>query len=96
VIGLRGKIVPVYDLAGRIGVAAGEAGKIVIVDDHGSHIGMVVDEVDEVLTLSAGQLEQVPSADRDAIAAIAKVDDRLIVLLDPTGLFGAVEYDEVA
>jgi purine-binding chemotaxis protein CheW len=96
VIGLRGKIIPVYDLAARIGIAAGEAGKIVIVDNHGSQIGVVVDEVDEVLTLSDEQLEHVPAADGDAIDSIAKIDDRLIVLLDPTRLFGAVEHDTAA
>jgi purine-binding chemotaxis protein CheW len=91
VIGLRGKIVPVFDLAARIGVAAGEADKIIIVDSDGSHIGVTVEEVDEVLTLTSDQLEPAPGADRDAIEMIAKLGDRLIILLEPSGLFGAVD-----
>lgn len=96
VIGLRGKIVPVFDLAARIGITAGDAGKIVIVDNDGSQIGLTVDEVEEVLTLHSDQLETVPAADSDAIEAIAKLDDRLIVLLDPAGLFGRIEQDPVS
>jgi purine-binding chemotaxis protein CheW len=96
VIGLRGKIVPVFDLAARIGITAGDADKIVIVDNHGSQIGVTVDEVDEVLTLTGDQLETVPAADGDAIDSIAKIDDRLVILLDPAGLFGTVGQDPVA
>jgi purine-binding chemotaxis protein CheW len=93
VIGLRGKIVPVYDLAARIGVPASAAGKIIIVDDHGHPVGVTVDEVDEVLTLTGDQLESAPGADRSAIDTIAKVDDRLIILLEPAGLFGFAEAE---
>ncbi len=32
-------------------------------------------------------LEDVPSASRDTIEAIAKVEDRLVILLNPEGLF---------
>jgi purine-binding chemotaxis protein CheW len=89
VIGLRGKIVAVFDLAARMGIAAGEAGKIVIIDHEDCQIGVTVDEVDEVLTLTPEQLELAPGADSDAVDMIAKVDDRLIVLLEPAGLFGS-------
>jgi purine-binding chemotaxis protein CheW len=49
----------------------------------------VVDDVAEVITVDADQLERIPSADEAAIDAIVKLDDRLIVLLTPAGLFGA-------
>jgi chemotaxis signal transduction protein len=51
-------------------------------------VGVIVDDVDEVRTVSAGQLEVTPSADPDAVTAIAKVDDRMVVLLNLAGLFG--------
>jgi purine-binding chemotaxis protein CheW len=88
VIGLRGKIVPVFDLAARLGLSAGEADKIIIVENANGQMGVTVDEVEEVLTLDADQLERVPAADSDAIEAIAKLDDRLVILLDSAGLFG--------
>jgi purine-binding chemotaxis protein CheW len=91
VISLRGKIVPVYDLAARLGHGSGVQGddqKIVIVETSTDRAGVVVDDVQEVLTIDPEQLELVPSADGGSIEAIAKVDDRLIVLLNAAGLFG--------
>jgi purine-binding chemotaxis protein CheW len=90
VIGLRGKIIPVYDLAARMGIE-GTPGKIVIVESGSGQVGVMVDDVEEVLTVSADQLEAVPTADREAIAAIAKVGDRLVILLDAGGLFAGAE-----
>jgi purine-binding chemotaxis protein CheW len=92
VISLRGKIVPVYDLASRLGCAGGadvSERKIVIVEAATQLAGVVVDDVAEVITVDADQLERIPSADEAAIDAIVKLDDRLIVLLTPAGLFGA-------
>jgi purine-binding chemotaxis protein CheW len=87
VIGLRGKIIPIFDLAARLGLAPGEPGKIVIVADGDGQVGVMVDDVEEVLTVASDQLEDAPTADRESIEAIAKVDDRLVVLLDTAGLF---------
>jgi purine-binding chemotaxis protein CheW len=91
VINLRGKIVAVYDLAARLGLAAtdGKESNIVIVEAAGSVAGVVVDDVDQVLTVEESQLEGVPSSGSEAIEAIAKLDDRLIVLLLPEGIFDA-------
>ena len=91
VISLRGKIVPVYDLASRLGCSPGEdvaEQKIVIVEAAAQLAGVVVDDVAEVITVENDQLERVPSADEAAIDSIVKLDDRLIVLLSPAGLFG--------
>jgi len=91
VISLRGKIVPVYDLAARLGQSRDETGpeqKIVIVETAVDMAGVIVDDVAEVLTVDDDQLERVPSADEASIDAIAKIDDRLVVLLKPAGLFG--------
>ena len=89
VIGLRGKIIPVYDLAIRLGLRPSDApdGKIVIVETADGHVGVVVDDVEEVLTVEADQLEDVPGTETDTVDAIAKVGDRLIVLLNPRHLF---------
>jgi purine-binding chemotaxis protein CheW len=98
VIGLRGKIIPIFDLAARMGLAdAGSApGKIVIVESGSGQVGVMVDEVEEVLTVSSEQLEDVPSASRESIEAIAKIEDRLVILLNAEGLFSAAGADELA
>ena len=93
VISLRGKIIPVFDLGVRIGVHAepGEDQKIVIIETEVGTAGVVVDEVEEVLTVEAGQLDEVPGAGSDAIDAIAKIDDRLVVLLNPERLLAGAD-----
>ena len=92
VISLRGKIVPVFDLGLRLGVHAepGTDQKIVIVETGSGTAGVVVDEVEEVLTVDADQLDEVPGAGSDAIDGIAKIDDRLVVLLAPDRLLAGV------
>jgi len=93
VINLRGKIVPVCDLALRLGLPTEreESAKIVIVETEIGTAGVIVDDVEEVLTVEDEQLEAVPSADADYVEAIAKVDDRLAILLNADGLFAGVE-----
>ena len=89
VISLRGKIVPVYDLAGRLGghSVVSEESKIVIVETAEQTLGIVVDGVDEVMTVEENQLEQVPSADATLMDSIAKIGERLVVLLNPDTIF---------
>ena len=52
VIGLRGKIIPIFDLAARMGLEPSEPGKIVIVSSGAGQVGVMVDEVEEVLTVA--------------------------------------------
>ena len=96
VIGLRGKIIPIFDLAARMGLEPSGPGKIVIVSSGAGQVGVMVDEVEEVLTVTSEQLEDVPSANSDSIEAIAKIEDRLVILLNPEGLFARAGADEVA
>jgi purine-binding chemotaxis protein CheW len=80
VISLRGRLVPVHDLAARLGVAAvrGEAAKLVIVETTEDPVGVLVDDVVEVLQVQEAQLEPVPSGE----GQIARVGERLVLLLD--------------
>ena len=98
VIGLRGKIIPIFDLASRMELDTVESqpGKIVIVESGTGQVGIMVDEVEEVLTVSSEQLEDVPSANSDSIEAIAKIEDRLVILLNPEGLFARSGAEEIA
>jgi purine-binding chemotaxis protein CheW len=96
VIALRGKIIPIFDLAARIGLGASQPGKIVIVESGTGQVGVMVDDVEEVLTVSSDQLEDVPTANRDSIEAIAKIEDRLVILLNPEGLFARAAADDLA
>ena len=98
VISLRGRIVPVYDLAARLGVSSEltEQTKIVIVEAGTETAGVIVDDVEEVLTIEDEQIEEVPGADATLIESIAKVGDRLVVLLKPSTIFAGLELAAAA
>jgi purine-binding chemotaxis protein CheW len=95
VINLRGKIIPVVDLRRRFGMPAAERkgeNRIVVVEVKGRVVGFIVDRVHEVLRIPQDIVEPAPpmacSIDADFIAGVGKLDDRLIILLDTTKLFG--------
>jgi purine-binding chemotaxis protein CheW len=89
VISLRGRIVPVYDLAARLGVPSelSEQTKIVIVEAGNETAGVIVDGVEEVLTVQDEQIQEAPGADSTLIDSIAKIGNRLVVLLKPGAIF---------
>jgi purine-binding chemotaxis protein CheW len=89
VISLRGRIVPVYDLASRLGIRSEltEQTKIVIVEAGSETAGVIVDGVEEVLTVEDEQMQDAPGADTTLIDSIARIDDRLVVLLKPSAIF---------
>ena len=93
VINLRGRIVPVCDLAERLGLAVDrpDTAKIVIVETDSGTAGVIVDDVQEVLTVEDAQLEPAPGTASDHVEAIAKIGDRLVVLLNIDGLFAGVQ-----
>lgn len=93
VISLRGKIIPVCDLASRLNIVAGghDEAKIVIVETVNGTAGVIVDQVEEVLTVEAEQIDEVPGAGKEFIEAIVKIGDRLVILLDADGIFTDLE-----
>ncbi|MGH2913371.1 MAG: chemotaxis protein CheW [Solirubrobacteraceae bacterium] len=92
VISLRGRIVPVYDVAARLGLASEltKQSKIVIVEAGAETAGVIVDSVEEVLTVTDDQIEPAPGADAAMIEAIVRIEDRLIVLLTMGAIFADV------
>ncbi len=89
VINLRGKIVPVICLRKRFGLADPGKGsalsRIVVVEVGGAVAGLAVDSVSEVLRLPEDSVEPPPKlvkVDRDYVSGVAKLQDRLLILLD--------------
>jgi purine-binding chemotaxis protein CheW len=89
VTNLRGSVLPVIDLRKRFGLSFQEATKdtrIITVDMEGTKIGMVVDAVSEVLRIQEETIEATPpmvtSVDTSFLKGIAKLTDRLVILLD--------------
>jgi purine-binding chemotaxis protein CheW len=92
VINLRGSVVPVIDLAVRFGSGRTPINRrtcIIIVelsdDEEALVLGIVVDAVTEVIELGASDIRPAPAfgshIPADFIRAIARVDDRFVVLL---------------
>ncbi|MCZ7603026.1 MAG: chemotaxis protein CheW [Melioribacteraceae bacterium] len=89
VVNLRGRIIPVIDLRKRLSIENkihDAKTRIVVVDIAGNIVGFIVDEVNEVLRISKDILENPPElvaqVDSDFITSVAKLEDRIIILLD--------------
>ena len=102
VVNLRGRIVPVIDLAGRFGLARrprSKASRIVITEVGGRTVGMLVDAVSEVLRLEASAIDPTPEMlqagiQADFITGIGKLEGRLLIMLDlPRVLCGQDETE---
>jgi len=94
VISLRGKILPVFDLAARIGLDADGSdshASIVILEAGEQMAGLIVGDVEEVVTIENDQLDESPSVAGDAIDGIARIDDRLVLLLSPERLIETLD-----
>lgn len=97
VINLRGTVLPVVDLAMRLGLAETEPEdrNVIIVVDVGSRVmGLRVDAVSDILSFTQDQLQPPPDVATTSKAPFVKaltiLDDRMVRLLDlevvlPTG-----------
>jgi purine-binding chemotaxis protein CheW len=89
VTNLRGKVLPVIDLRARFGLARQETtrdSRIIVISVNNTEIGMIVDGVSEVLTIQDEAVEPAPAitatVDSTFITGIAKINQRLVILLD--------------
>ena len=89
VINLRGRILPVLDLRRRLGlgeVVVGRASRIVVVRVKERLLGLLVDGASQVLKVPVSSIEPAPEEvvqkGGDYIRGVAKLADRLIILVD--------------
>jgi purine-binding chemotaxis protein CheW len=100
---LRGSVLPVIDLQKRFGLAEQEQTnetRIVVANMGGMKIGMVVSAVSEVLTIDDSVIEPPPpmvsNFNSEFIVGIAKIDKRLVILLDLSKVLTSDEKNQVA
>ncbi|MEE8372747.1 MAG: chemotaxis protein CheW [Dehalococcoidia bacterium] len=103
VINLRGEVIPVVDRRTRFGLTVTEETndvRIVVVYIGGQQVGLVVDAVTEVLRISADSIEPpssvITSADSAYLLGIAKLEDRLITILDLEQALSEAEKNTLA
>lgn len=103
VTNLRGVVLPVIDLRKRLGLPRTEETKdtrIVVIEMKGTIVGMLVDAVTEVLHVPEDAIEPpsflISSVDSAFITGIAKLEERLVILLDLSKVLTAQEQVLVA
>lgn len=105
VMNLRGTVVPVVDLAARLGLEQTRISRrtcliIVELDVEGERVvvAVMVDAVSRVVDVSAGDVQEPPpfGLGIDFVPGLVRVDDRLIVLLDLTAILSTAEILDAA
>lgn len=98
VINLRGTVLPVLDLAARLGLPPIETtprNVIIVVHDQDSTTGLLVDAVSDIVTLSDDDLQPPPEVQSASglrsICALSLKDDRMIRILALTSVLGQDE-----
>ncbi|MGZ4959824.1 MAG: chemotaxis protein CheW [Methylomonas sp.] len=93
VINLRGAVVPVIDLSARFGKASTAIGRrncIIIIEvavgEESQSVGVMVDAVNAVLEIPAGEIEPAPSFGTniraDFIAGMGKINGKFVIILN--------------
>lgn len=96
VVNLRGSIIPVINLHTKFNLSKNdgedEDTRIIVFQFEDVKAGIIVDKVSEVLHLRRSDIEETSkvynSIDAEMIKGVAKVDDRLLILLDLQKLLG--------
>lgn len=100
VINLRGRILPVIDLRTRFGFperAQDDDTRIVVVEIGNQTVGFMADSVREVLRVDVTAIEPAPELavgiDAGYLRGVAKLDERLLILLDLESLLSDEEAE---
>lgn len=103
VINLRGKVIPVVDLRKRFGLgtqADDKNTRIIVVELTNRVLGFVVDAVNVVLRIPRSVTEPPPpmvaGIGSECITAIAKLEDRLLILLDLERVLSTEDVAQIA
>lgn len=94
IINLRGAIIPITDVRLRLGKTEAEYNDrtcIIVTSIHDHFFGFVVDQVNEVTTLSDDQIAMPPDLSGNSsqfLTGVAQLGDRLLLLIDTARLLG--------
>src|SRR5699024_9229944 len=102
VINLRGVVTPVIDLRKRFEIEEveyNEQTRIIIIHMDDMEVGLIVDAANDVIDIPEDAIESAPEVvgtiDVDYIEGIAKMDDRLLILLDLQRVLSVAEVNEL-
>ncbi|HHW91870.1 MAG TPA: purine-binding chemotaxis protein CheW [Firmicutes bacterium] len=94
IISLRGKVIPIIDLAQRFGIMASSATyerRYIVIEVRGNTVGIIVDSVSEVLAVVDDNIkppvENLGFFDTRYISGILTRDEGLVILIDIEKIF---------
>ena len=100
VINLRGTVLPIIDLAQRLGLTVAEASErnvIIVVQVRDQTLGLVVDAVSDILSIPMQDLQTPPDLtqeeDNSYVRALTVVEGRLLRVLDLEAVHPPMESD---
>jgi purine-binding chemotaxis protein CheW len=96
VMSVRGNIVPIMDLRRRFGLQpSGKKERIIIVRYGKEKIGFLIDDIKEILPLSAGEIKNPPSIFKgfrtEYLTGLSKLGENIIILLNIDNLLSSEE-----
>jgi purine-binding chemotaxis protein CheW len=93
-INLRGSVIPIVNLRKRFGLASRDVDdetRTIVVNIHDKTVGCIVDAVTQVMRINRDQIQPPPlsvlSVSHQYVAGLARLEDRLIIILDIERLF---------
>ncbi|MGE4431795.1 MAG: chemotaxis protein CheW [Sphingobium sp.] len=103
VVNLRGTVLPVIDLAARLGwePANPTDRHVIIVAQVGQQLrGLIVDAVSDIVTAQADEMQPAPATGADAVVphleGLLAMEDRMVMVLDLPGLTADAALPEAA
>jgi len=101
IMNLRGLIIPVIDVKEKLGLSSeGEVNsskqRILVIEVNGTQTGLLVDEVDQVMRIQTKDLESAPQTvleSHNYIKGIAKLNQKLVILIDVVKLLSDSSAD---
>ena len=89
IFNLRGKVIPVFDLKKRFGIAQTDRGvdcRLLILELDGMKAGIIVDDVSEVIRIDEESIQnlsdEIVNISKNSIEGITLIDHRIIIILN--------------
>jgi purine-binding chemotaxis protein CheW len=93
-INLRGSVIPIVNLRKRFGLLPRDVDdetRTIVVNIHDKTVGCIVDAVTQVMRINRDQIQPPPlsvlSVSHQYVAGLARLEDRLLIILDIDRLF---------
>ena len=99
-INLRGSVIPIVNLRKRFGLSPRDLDdetRIIVVNIHDKTVGCIVDAVTQVMRIGRDQIQPPPlgimAISQHYLSGLAKLEDRLLIILDIDKLFEVGELN---